>query len=189
MLVMDRLALPLFVKVTFCGVLDVPTVWLPKFRLVGLSDAEGPTATPVPVKLAVCGLPGALSVTVIVPVRVPATVGVKVTLMLQFEPAAREVPQVLVCAKSPLLAMLVIDKLAVPVLLNVIFCAALVVPTFWLPNVRLVGLSEATGPLAPQPVNLKFAMRVFQLNVPVVFMYSSVNHMVQSSAGSTCIAL
>ncbi len=43
--------------------------------------------------------------------------------------------------------------------------------------------------VVPQPGNLKFAMRVFQLNAPVVFMYSSVNQKVQSSTGSTCIAL
>ena len=41
----------------------------------------------------------------------------------------------------------------------------------------------------PQPGNLKFAMRVFQLKLPVVFMYSSVNQKVQSSTGSTCMAL
>jgi hypothetical protein len=41
----------------------------------------------------------------------------------------------------------------------------------------------------PHPGNLKFAMRVFQLKAPVVFMYSSVNQKVQSSTGSTCIAL
>jgi hypothetical protein len=39
------------------------------------------------------------------------------------------------------------------------------------------------------PGNLKFAMRVFQLKAPVVFMYSSVNQKVQSSTGSTCMAL
>ena len=39
------------------------------------------------------------------------------------------------------------------------------------------------------PGNLKFAMRVFQLKLPVVFMYSSVNQKVQSSTGSTCMAL
>jgi len=43
-------------------------------------------------------LPVALSVTVIVPVRVPTAVGVKVTLMEQLAPAAREVPQLLVWA-------------------------------------------------------------------------------------------
>ena len=58
----------------------------------------GVVETPVPDKLAVCGLPVALSVSVIVPVRVPAAVGVNVTLMEQLAPAASEVPQVLVWA-------------------------------------------------------------------------------------------
>ena len=43
--------------------------------------------------------------------------------------------------------------------------------------------------VVPQPGNLKLAMRVFQLKLPVVFMYSSVNQKVQSSTGSICIAL
>src|SRR5258708_6406116 len=37
--------------------------------------------------------------------------------------------------------------------------------------------------------NLKFAMRVFQLKKPVAFRYSVVYQKVQSSTGSTCIAL
>src|ERR1700704_2396035 len=41
----------------------------------------------------------------------------------------------------------------------------------------------------PHDGNLKLAIRVFQLKLPVVFMYSSVNQKVQSSTGSTCIAL
>jgi hypothetical protein len=39
------------------------------------------------------------------------------------------------------------------------------------------------------PGNLKLAMRVFQLKLPVAAMYSSVNQKVQSSTGSTCMAL
>jgi len=53
---------------------------------------------PVPVKLTVSGLSLALSVNVIVPFRVPVVVGAKVTLTLQFAPAATLLPQVLVCA-------------------------------------------------------------------------------------------
>ncbi len=41
----------------------------------------------------------------------------------------------------------------------------------------------------PQLGNLKLAMRVFQLNEPVVFMYSVVYQKVQSSTGSICMAL
>jgi hypothetical protein len=57
----------------------------------------------VPERLAVCGLLVALSVTVNVPLRAPAAVGVKVTLIVQFAPAATLAPQLLVWAKSPLL--------------------------------------------------------------------------------------
>jgi hypothetical protein len=46
-----------------------------------------------------------------------------------------------------------------------------------------------SGVVLPQPENLKFAMRVFQLKVPLVFMYSCVYQKVQSSTGSTCMAL
>ena len=46
-----------------------------------------------------------------------------------------------------------------------------------------------SGVELPQVGNLKFAMRVFQLKVPLVFIYSVVYQNVQSSTGSTCIAL
>ena len=52
----------------------------------------------------VWGLLLALSVTVSVALRDPATAGVKVTLIVQFPPAATLDPQVLVCPKSPGLA-------------------------------------------------------------------------------------
>src|SRR5215472_13188435 len=45
---------------------------------------------PVPVRLAICGLPGALSVTVRSPFRAPIAVGVKVTLIVQLAPAFTE---------------------------------------------------------------------------------------------------
>lgn len=50
--------------------------------------------------------------------------------------------------------------------------------------------SEKSGvAVVPHPGNLKVLMRVFQLKLPVVFMYSSVNQKVQSSTGSICMAL
>ena len=78
---------------------------------------------PVPVRLIVCGLPGALSVMEMAPLRVPSMVGVKVTLIAQLLPATSELPQLFVCAKPPALvpviAMLVRLRLAPPVLLTV----------------------------------------------------------------------
>src|SRR5436190_5986550 len=77
-------------------------------------------ASPVPVRLTACGLPLALSVTLNVALLVPLAVGVKVTLIVHCAPAATDVPQLLVCPKSPLLApvmeMLLMLRLAVPVL-------------------------------------------------------------------------
>lgn len=40
---------------------------------------------------------------------------------------------------------------------------------------------------AEHPANVKFAMRVLQLNVPLAFRYSVVYHIVQSSTGSILI--
>ena len=45
----------------------------------------------------------ALSATLSVALRVPVAAGVKVTLIVQLEPAATLDPQVLVCVKSPAL--------------------------------------------------------------------------------------
>jgi hypothetical protein len=74
---------------------------------------------PVPVRLTVWVVGLALSVMVTTPVLVPVAVGLKVTLRVQLAPAARLEPQVLVWEKSPLTAMLVMLRVALPVLLKV----------------------------------------------------------------------
>jgi hypothetical protein len=65
--------------------------------------------------------------------RVPLVEGVKVTLMVQLEPAATELPQVLVWAKLlafvPVTARLLILRAALPELVSVIGRAVLVEPT------------------------------------------------------------
>jgi hypothetical protein len=90
-------------------------------------------------------------------VRLPEAVGVNVTLMLQLPPAATELPQVLVSAKSPELApvnaMLLIERAVFPVLFSDTTWAPLTVPTFWLLKVRLEVATPANGPL-PVPVRL-----------------------------------
>src|SRR5664279_3913310 len=116
----------------------------------------------------------------------PLAVGVNVTLIVQLEFPAREAPQLLPCAKSPEAPMLLMVTALLLVFVTVTVWGELVVPTTWLANVRLVG---ATVTCDPQLLNLKFAIRVFQLNWPVVFMYSCVYQKVQSSTGSTVIAL
>ena len=62
-------------------------------------DVETEKSIPVPVRATVCVLPFTpllLSIIVSVPVRLPPTVGVKFTLIVQFAAAATEPPQVLV---------------------------------------------------------------------------------------------
>ncbi len=74
---------------------------------------------PVPLRATLCGEPVALSVIVRLPFRVPVAVGVKVTEIVQLAPAAKLVPHVLVCAKSPDAAIDVIVRAAVPELVIV----------------------------------------------------------------------
>ena len=91
---------------------------MPKARLV--AERLTRAAVPVPERLAVCGLPLALSVMLTEAVRLPLAAGLNVTLIVQLAPAATELPQVLVCAKSlalvPVRARLVMLKAALPVL-------------------------------------------------------------------------
>ena len=79
--------------------------------------------TPVPVRFTLCGLPAASSVMVTAAVRVPLALGVKVTLIVQLEPAATLDAQLLVCAKSlpfvPVMAILVMLSVALPLLVRV----------------------------------------------------------------------
>jgi hypothetical protein len=133
-------AVPVLLRVTGCAALVVPRVWAPNVRLVAVRLSDAPP--PVPVRLTACGLPEAESLTLSPAVRVPGAVGVKVRLIVQLAPAARELPQVLDCAKSPALAPVsetpAILTLAVPVLFTVTTWAVLVVPTVWVGKVRLI---------------------------------------------------
>jgi hypothetical protein len=92
--------------------------WPANVRLEG--KRLTPPVSPVPDKSAVWGLPEASSLTESEALRVPPALGVKVTLIAQFEPAATLVPQLFVWAKSPLLMplipMLEMFSVALPVL-------------------------------------------------------------------------
>ena len=66
----------------------------------------------MPVQIAVCELPLALSVMVSVAVRCPVAEGVNVTPIVQLPPAATELPQVsVIAAKSPALAPVMVRPL------------------------------------------------------------------------------
>ena len=89
-----------------------------------------------------------MSVMASVPLRVPTTVGLKVTLIMQLDPAATLAPQVFVCAKSPLIAMLEMDSAPLPELVSVTVCALEVVLTSWLAKARLEVESDSLGAVA-----------------------------------------
>jgi len=104
----------------------------------------------------VCGLPTALSVTEILPSAPPETLGVNVTSMVQFAPAASVAPQVVVARKFVLATMFMIFSVPSPVLLRVTGCTLLFVPTTSCPNIRLladnVTPGAAPGILLEQPM-------------------------------------
>jgi hypothetical protein len=117
-----------------------------------------------------------LSVTFNVALRVPVVVGLKVTLIVQLALAANELPHVCVSPKSPAsapeIAILVIVIAVVPTFLRVTVFAALVVPTFTEPKLRLVGVSSAVVPvpLSGTCCGLPLALSVtvkFALRAPV----------------------
>jgi hypothetical protein len=109
---------------------------------------------PLPDSEIVVGLFTALLVTVTEPVRAPAAVGVKVTLIVQLAPTARVVPQLFVCAKSPLAVMELIVAELVPLFDSVVDWAAVVEPTTVDANARLAGLALSAGPGAvPVPLS------------------------------------
>jgi len=97
-------AAPSLVTVALCVLLE-PTGTFPRLRLAGVNPRA--PVSPVPLSVMVCvGLPGQLSLRVTAPVRVPAAVGVNVTVIVQFCPGSSVVVvgQVLLWETSPLLA-------------------------------------------------------------------------------------
>lgn len=97
-LLTDREDDPTYLIFTSVVVPVAPTATEPKLKLVGVNTTveEPEEPPPDPLRAMDCGLPEALSVIVTEAVRVPAAVGVKVTLMLQLPLlAAKEFPQLL----------------------------------------------------------------------------------------------
>src|SRR5439155_373063 len=148
-----KAAVPVFVSVTVIAVLVVASSWLPKPRLVGANALRGVVSFPLSVMI--CGLPPALSVSDSVPVRAPEAVGVKVTLMVQFPPAAKvaglvrqALAPVLVAAKSLEGANGLIVKAAAPVFVSVTVIGALVFSSSTLPTSILVLSLHAALPIS-----------------------------------------
>src|SRR6267154_3219670 len=108
MLLIFRAADPVLLNVTVWAALVVFICWSAKVRLAG--DSPAAAAIPLPLRAAVCGLSLELSVTDRVPVRVPVAVGLKLTLILRLAPALKLRPQLLLCAYSCLVAILLIFR-------------------------------------------------------------------------------
>lgn len=111
----------------------------------------------MPESVAVCGEPAALSVTVSVALKLVTDAGVKVTVIEQIDPAASDVPQLLVSEKSlglaPPMVMLLMVSAALPVFDSVAACEALLVPLVVL-KLSEAGVSEAMGAGGAVPVPL-----------------------------------
>jgi len=139
---------PPLVRVTTRGALAVLTAWFPNASDVG-ETVTGPLLLPLPESGTVCGLPGALLAMLSVAERVPAAVGVKVTVIVHEAPAASVDPQVVVRAKSPALVPVMLVPLMVneadPVLVRVTVRGALVVPTAWAAKTSVEGFSETAA--------------------------------------------
>src|ERR1022692_2406586 len=132
-------------------VLLEPTATLPKATVVGEKTIG---ASPVPVRLTICGEFKALSVMVIAPLTAPTTVGVNVTFTVQLAFTAR-VLQLSFSPKSPL-AWMEIVAVAVPLFFSVTLLLALVVPTACLAlKVSEVGDAFTTGEPVVAPCETK----------------------------------
>src|SRR5258706_2224673 len=105
--------------------------------------ARRPIQLPTPVSSMYCGLPTPEYTAFRVALKVAFLFGVMVSAIEQLLPAARLVPQVLVSAKSngfvPVRLSEEMGMAAVPVLVIVAVCGALVVPFFTVPKLISVG--------------------------------------------------
>src|SRR4030088_231447 len=176
----------MLVRLTAGAVPLVPITTFPKLRLV---DDNVTGAIPVPFTLMVCGLLLASSVTLSVARRDPIAPGVKGTVIVQFAPAARLAPQLLVSAKSELLTpekpMLLMLSVTFWPLVNVAVCGVLILPSATEPKARP---EAGRSVVAPQPGSLKLEIRVLhRCCVPIWFSvkYSFTYQNVQPLIGST----
>jgi len=145
----------LLVTVTDFDALVVPIGVVPKFRVFG----ERLTASaPFPETLKTCGVTAELSFTQTAPLIVPFTVGLNVTEKVQVcveastSPLVQGVAPLATAEKSPLDAKELSVTEAPLVLVTVTDLAALLVPTSWLANERLVGVNVRGDAAPPVPL-------------------------------------
>jgi len=110
---------------------------------LGLTPTE--KSTPVPPRLTACGLPEPLSVMLRIPDWAPAALGRKAMETVQVPVGASDDGQLLLCKNGPDTLMPEIASVVLPVLVIVIICAALVVPTSCAPKLKLPGDTAIEG--------------------------------------------
>src|ERR1039458_4569525 len=125
----------LLVRVIWVRLLVVPTGCGAKVTELGLRATE---LVPVPVIPTICGLLRSLSLMISAPFFAPVVFGLKTTLMVQFAPATKVLPDVqwlAAMAKSVSFRVTVpMVTVAVPLLVTVTVLGGLVVFTAWLPK-------------------------------------------------------
>ncbi len=123
---------------------------------------------PVPVRLTVCGLFGAESVNVSVPLIVPPAVGENVTPTVQLAPAEIPVPHVLLAIAKPAVAtMLEMERDALEPFVSVTVWGELVLPTATAPKFKVLGETEAGTPPVPPRLATWGLPKALSVNVSV----------------------
>src|SRR5208337_3070994 len=146
-----------FFSVTVLAALVMPTVTVPKARLVGVAVSG---ANPVPVRFSRSGEPMALYPIVKSPVIAPSTEGLKATVTMQCPLPANVPGQVFaVMLKSPNAVIDVMGTDDELMLVMVTFFPALVVPNSSLPNARVAADRLKTGLIGAVEMN-RVAARV-----------------------------
>ena len=145
----------------------------PGITVADVTPAVTEKSGPLPASDTICGLPVALSLTASVALRAPIPVGLKITLIWQFVPAASAALQVLVCEKSPalvpLMAIVGMFSEAMPVLVSVATCGELGLPIACCVNVSVCGASEAVVvPADAATVSVTTRWCVGPLEVPTI---------------------
>lgn len=145
-------AVPELVSVMVCGAAVVPWVTAPRETEFVESVTAGLVcggAAPVPVSWTDCGELGASSVMTMLARRCPAPNGENVTLILHVAFTATAPLHALVRVKSPGFVPLsstdTIFRVALPALVRVTLCAALVAPWAVVGKVKLPGASVTAG--------------------------------------------
>src|SRR5208282_4230949 len=161
-----RGGVPTFVRVTAMAPLVVLSTTLPNDTLAGSRLTTGAAVVvPVPVSVTNCEPVPALSLMVILPLRVPVAAGVNVTEIVQLRPGATTPTQLSVSVKLPAATMLD-TVMAPPEFVSVMSCAALVTPTAVAGNVRLAGDALAEGWNCTRRIRLLISSATYRLSDP-----------------------